>query len=146
MSQTHFFYNNIRKETGRKVPVRSTSSLFRYWPPSASLKVWPLIRPWTSSFRKGSLKHINSNQRCINCLHQVLVNTHMELVSTCESPNPGPGRSDRRNGRSTSAWRRAPFRRCTHPQASSHLLDDGQKVWGRKTLRFMKKRYNLKRK
>lgn len=38
------------------LPVKSISSLFRYWPLSASLKVWPLISPWTSSFRKGSLK------------------------------------------------------------------------------------------
>ncbi len=32
------------------------SSFVRYWPVSATLNVWPFIRPWTSSFLKGSLK------------------------------------------------------------------------------------------
>ncbi|XP_010792608.1 leucine--tRNA ligase, mitochondrial [Notothenia coriiceps] len=32
----------------------------RYRRLSASLKVWPLIRPWTSSFRKGSLKEMET--------------------------------------------------------------------------------------
>lgn len=37
-------------------PVKSTSSFFRYWPVSATLNVCPFIRPWTSSFLKGSLR------------------------------------------------------------------------------------------
>lgn len=37
-------------------PVKWIWSLFRYCPPSVSLKVWPLISPWTSSFLKGSLR------------------------------------------------------------------------------------------
>lgn len=50
--------------------MKSMSSLFRYWPPPASLKVWPLIRPWTSSFQKGSLKdrkRINEHKHMCTC-------------------------------------------------------------------------------
>lgn len=38
------------------LPVRSTSSLFKHWPVVVSLNVWFLIRPWTKSLWKGSLR------------------------------------------------------------------------------------------
>lgn len=108
------------------VPVKSICSLFKYWPLSACLKVWPLTRPWVRSFLKGSLE----NRKFLTSkLHLSVHHEQIKVTSsTCEPPGLGPGRNGRGNGHNTSAWRRAPSHRCTHPQAASGQLNDVQKA------------------